>query len=538
MRFIAALTFFAIPGILLAQANNPPPNSQTSSSTPIYRVQVVSHTVQAVSYRTRGGWTKIGFRGTTLAPKAKGSAQVQAQAGHATIKIDVNHLPAARTFGRLYLTYVLWAITPDGHAQNLGEILIDSNGHYSATLTTNLQAFGLIITAEPYFAVRMPSDVVVMENVIRNTTQGKWETVNAKYELLPRGQYTYHVPQSEIKPVSLNSSKKSPLELYEAINAVQIAGYAKADQYAPDIYQDAQNLLEKARSYQSRKEWNPTIMTAREAVQKAEDARQVSLDKQRDIAKREAHQRAIEAQQQATQAQQQAQEAQKRAQEAAAAQAAAEQQSQADARARATAEQAKAEAEQARKQAAVEAQKAQQAAAEANELRQQAVTQSDQLRQKLLQQFNSVLPTKQTPRGLVIDMNDLQFATSSYQLRQDAKLSLAKISGIIISHPGLNLVVEGYTDNTGSVAFNEKLSNQRADSVHDFLIQEGVNPQTITAVGYGEQFPAASNSTSKGRAQNRRVEIVVSGEVIGQKIGVPPKTAENAPPQPQTGSAQ
>lgn len=533
MRSIAAFTFLCIPGILLAQTQNPPQSSQTSSSTPIYRVQVVSQTVQAVSYRSRGGWTKIDFRGTTLAPKAKGSAQVQAQIGHTTIKLDVNHLPAARTFGRLYLTYVLWAITPDGHAQNLGEILIDKNGHYDSTMTTNLQAFGLIITAEPYFAVRMPSDVVVMENVIRNTTEGKWETVNAKYNLLPRGEYTYHVPESEIKPVSLNAGKKSPLELYEAINATQIAGYAKADQYAPEIYQDALNLLEKARSYQSRKEWNPTIMTAREAVQKAEDARQASLNQQREIAKKEAHERAVEAQRRA-------QEAQKRAQEAAAAEAAAEQQSQADAQARAAAEQAKAEAEQARKQAAMEAQKAQEAAAEANQLRQQAVNERDQLRQKLLQQFNSVLPTKQTPRGLVIDMNDLQFATGSYQLRQDAKLSLAKISGIIISHPGLNLVVEGYTDNTGSAAYNEKLSNQRADAVHDFLLQEGVDPQTITAVGYGEQFPVAPNNTAKGRAQNRRVEIVVSGEVIGQKIGVPPKSAQNTPPQntPQNGPAR
>lgn len=510
----------------------PEQNSQATSTTvPLYKVQVVSQTVQAVSYRDRSGWTKVDFRGTMLAPKAKGTAQVQGQLGHMTVKVNVHGLPAARNFGPLYLTYVLWAITPSGHAQNLGEVLVDNNGNYQGTVTTNLQAFGLIITAEPYFAVRMPSDAVVMTNVIRNTTMGKWETINAKYELLPRGQYTYHVPESQIKPVSLNAGNKSPLELYEAINAVQIAGYAKAGEYAPDIYQDAQALLEKAQSYRDRKEWKPTIMTAKEAVQKAEDARQVSLTQQEQIARRKAHERAVEAEQQAKAAQ-------KQAQEAAAAQAAAEQQAQADSQARAAAEQAKAEAEQARQQAAMEAQKAQQQAAEAERLRQRAVNERNQLRQQLLQQFNTVLPTHETPRGLVIDMNDLLFATNRYNLTQQAQLSLAKISGIIISHPGLHLVVEGYTDNTGSAEYNEKLSNQRADAVHDFLIQQGVNPQNITAVGYGEQFPIASNDTAKGRAQNRRVELVVSGQVIGVKIGVPPESAGNSTQPPSNGSAQ
>lgn len=548
MRCIAALPLICIPGVLLAQPPNPmqsiasqenSQNSAQNSSVPLYRVQVVSQTVQAVSYRDRSGWTKIDFQGTTLAPKAKGTAQVEGQLGHMVVKFDVHNLPSPRTYGPLYLTYVLWAITPDGHAQNLGEVLVDKDGNYKSAVTTSQQAFGLIITAEPYFAVRMPSDVVVMKNVIRNTTKGKWETVNARYELLPRGQYTYHEPTSEIKPISLNAGNKSPLALYEAINAVQIAAYAKADQYAPDIFQDAQSLLQKARSYRERKEWNSTRMIAREAVQKAEDARQVSLDRQEQIANRKAHERAVEAENRA-------QEAQKRAEQAAAAEAAAEQQAKVDAQERAAAdqarkeaEQAKLEAEQARKEAAQAAQQAQEQAAEANKLRQEAVSQRDQLKQQLLQQFNTVLPTHETPRGLVIDMNDLLFATGSYNLTEKAKLSLAKISGIIISHPGLNLVVEGYTDNTGSKEFNEKLSNQRADAVHDFLIQEGISPQSITAVGYGEQFPVASNDTAKGRAQNRRVELVVSGNIIGVKIGVPPQSAQNtAPQQPETGQPQ
>jgi outer membrane protein OmpA-like peptidoglycan-associated protein len=528
MRLTASALFIAVPAALFGQAANPMqmiPQQDTSGGVPIYKVQVVSHSVQAVSYRNRSGWTKIDFQGTTLAPQAKGTAEVEGQLGHTTIRLDVKHLPAARTFGPLYLTYVLWAITPDGHSQNLGEIQVDKDGNYKGTMTTDLQAFGLIITAEPYFDVRMPSDVVVMENVIRSNTLGKWETVNANYNLLPRGQYTYHVPQSELKPVSLNSEKKSPLDLYEAINAVQIAEYARANKYASDVFRQAQSLLEQAQSYRERKQWDSAKMTAREAVEKAEDAREISLKQQQQIAEEQAHERALAAERQAQISQQQAQ-------QAAAAAAAAQQQEQIEAQERAAAEKAEQEAEAARKQAAEEALKAQQEAEEANRLRQQAVQERDQLREQVLQQLNNVLPTRETPRGLVVNMNDLLFATGKYTLTENARESLAKIAGIILSHPGLHLVVEGYTDNTGSPEFNEKLSNQRADAVHDFLIKEGVNPQDITAVGYGENFPVASNSTPQGRAQNRRVELVVSGEVIGVKIGVPPDNSAQNPGAP------
>jgi hypothetical protein len=260
--------------------NQPAP----AGNVPIFRVQVVSRSIQAVSYRNRSGWTKIDFQGTSLAPQARGTADVNGRTGHMEIKLDVKGLPAARSFGPLYLTYVLWAITPEGHASNLGEVVVDSDGNYKGDVTTDLQAFGLIVTAEPYFAVRQPSDVVVMENIVRTDTMGKWETVNAKYELLPRGQYEYHVPEAQLKPVDLNADKKSPLEVYEAINAVQIAQYAKADQYAQDSFQKAQDLLNQAEDYRARKEWKPAIMTAKEAAQQAEDSRIVSLRRQQQLA--------------------------------------------------------------------------------------------------------------------------------------------------------------------------------------------------------------------------------------------------------------
>lgn len=526
MKVFVSTLAVCLPLALCAQETNPTQSvgqqNPASGTNPIFRVQVVSRSVPAISYRNRSGWTKVDFQGTSLAPQAKGSADVNSRLGHMEVKFNVKNLPAATSFGPLFLTYVLWAITPDGHAANLGEVVVDSNGNYSGDVTTDLQAFGLIITAEPYFAVAQPSDVVVMENVVRNDTLGKIETLDAKYELLPRGQYTYHVPESQIHPVDLNSNKKSPLELYEAQNALQIAQYAKADQFASDVYQNAATLLSQAEDYQARKQWKPAIMTAKEAAQKAEDARVISLRRQEQAALQQ--ERADAAARQAA-AQQQAEQARLQAEADARARQQAQEQAEREAAQRASAEQARAEADAARAQADAANQRAQQSAEEANRLRDQAVQERNALREQLLQQFNAVLPTRESPRGLVVNMSDVLFDINKYTLKENAKLALAKISGIVISHPGLNLVVEGYTDITGSDEYNQHLSEERADTVRDFLVTQGVNPQAVTAVGYGKAYPVASNDTREGRTLNRRVELVVSGEVIGVKIGVAPGQA-------------
>ena len=528
MRLVASTLLVILPAALLAQEPNPtqagnqPANA--NGSVPIFKVEVVSRSIPAVSYRNHSGWTKIDFQGTSLAPEAKGEANVNSRLGHMEIKLDVKHLPAARSFGPLFLTYVLWAITPDGHASNLGEVVVDSDGNYKGDVTTDLQAFGLIITAEPYFDVHEPSDAVVMENVIRQDTMGKWEVVNAKYELLPRGQYTYHVPEAQLHPVDLNSNKKSPLEVYEAINAVQIAKYARANQYASDTYQNAETLLNQAEDYEARKQWNPAIMTAKEAVEKAEDSRIISLRRQQQEALAQERQEAANRQ---AAAQAAAQQAEQQAQEAAQQRAQAEQQAKLEAQQRAEAEQAKQQAQAAQAEAAAQAEKAKEAAAEADRLRMAAEQEKNQLREQLLQQFNAVLPTTETPRGLVVNMQDVLFDTGKYTLKEPAKLALARIAGIVVSHPGLNLQIEGYTDSTGTAELNQRLSEQRANSVRDFLMQQGVNTQNMTAVGYGENYPVAANSTAQGRQMNRRVELVVSGEVIGVKIGTPPSASPN-----------
>jgi outer membrane protein OmpA-like peptidoglycan-associated protein len=544
MRLLVSTLIALLPVSMLAQEPNPtqsnPPQAtdqpaNSNGPVPIFKVQVVSRSIQAVSYRNHSGWTRIDFQGTSLAPQAQGRADVNSRLGHMEIKLDVKHLPSARIFGPLFLTYVLWGITPDGHASNLGEIVVDSDGNYKGDVTTDLQAFGLIVTAEPYFSVRQPSDVVVMENVIRNDTMGKWEVVNAKYELLPRGQYTYNTPTAQLRPVDLNSNKKSPLDVYEAINAVQIAQYAKADKYAEDIYQEAQKLLNQSEDYQARKQWDSARMTARESVQKAEDARTVSLRRQEQLALDKERQQAAERQAAAQAATRQAE---LQAEQAAQQRAQAEQQARLEADQRAVAEKAKQEADAARAEAAAEAEKARQAAEEADRLRMQAEQEKNQLREQLLQQFNAVLPTVETTRGLVVNMQDVLFDTAKYTLKEPAKIALAKIAGIVESHPGLNLQVEGYTDSTGTAAFNQKLSEQRANAVRDFLMSQGVNSQTMTAVGYGDQYPVASNDTSHGRALNRRVQLVVSGEIIGVKIGTPPSATTQPAPPPGTNPPQ
>lgn len=530
MRLIAFLSVIAVPLVLSAQEANPTqatdPNKPAGGPNPIFKVEVVSRSIQAVSYRNRSGWTKVDFQGTSLAPQAKGNAQVNSRLGHMEIKVDVDKLPAATNFGPEFLTYVLWAITPDGHSANLGEVVLDDGGQFKGNVTTELQSFGLIITAEPYFAVRQPSDVVVMQNVVRQDTLGKSEVVDAKYELLKRGEYTYRVPTGQLHPIVMTSDKKSPLWLYEAMNAIQIAKYAKADEFGGDTYQNATALLKQAEDYKARKQWNPSIMTSKEAVQKAEDSRIIALRKQQQMALDLERQQAADRQ---AAAQRQTQLAQQRAEEEARQKALAEEQSRRDSATRAAAERAKAEsdslraqADAARAQADAEAQKAAQAAAEADRLRNQAVKDKEQLRAQLLQQFNSVLPTTETPRGLVVNMQDVLFDTGKYSLKSPAELALAKISGIIVSHPGLNLQIEGYTDSTGSADFNQKLSEQRASAVRDFLMKQGLSTQTMTSVGYGLNYPVAPNDTAAGRKLNRRVELVVSGEVIGVKIGTPP----------------
>src|SRR5579871_5816077 len=526
---------------LWAQAPEPP---QNGSGQPIFRVTVVERTTNAVSYRHRSGWTKVDLRGTPLAPDATGHADVNSRPGYIEVKTEMHKLLPASQYGPEYLTYVLWAITPEGRSKNLGEVVLDDGGSSHLDVTTDLQAFALIVTAEPYFGVTQPSDVVVMENIIRDDTQGKIEQTSVKYDLLKRGSYTMNVSPGSFHAV-VTTDRKTPLQLFEAQNALQIAQYSGADHYATDSYQKAMDLLHQAEAYQVRNAGSrPVIMTAREAVQTAETARLLALKREDDerIAreKQEAADRQAQAEAQAAAQRQAAEQArlqeqtqrqaaeQARLQAEASAQRAAAEKAAADvARAQAEAErlrseQAKADAlaqQQAAEQARLAAQQAQQQAQEADRLREKAEQEQQQLRQQLLTQFNMILETRDTARGLIVNMSDVLFDFNKYTLRPAAREKLAKISGIVLAHPGLKLEVDGYTDSIGSDAYNLKLSDERAGSVQQYLVQQGLAPDSVTAKGFGKEDPVASNSTAAGRQANRRVELVVSGEIIGTPIG-------------------
>ncbi|HMH12278.1 MAG TPA: OmpA family protein [Edaphobacter sp.] len=468
----------------------------------LYRVKVVQRDLDAVNYLHRSGSTKIGFKGTTLLPAAKGEAKVTSERGGIHIEAKFEGLTPANGFGPEYLTYVLWAITADGRPNNLGEVL-PAGTKNNIDVTTALQSFGMIVTAEPYFSVTQPSDVVVLQNVILNDkTNGVLEKVNAHYSLLPRGAYAEtEGSKSNLNPITRD--EKSPLEFYQANNAVRIAQAAGADKYAPDIMREAMEDLKNAADIDSNKKGDRKmeITYARQAVQRAEDARLVTL------------------RQQAAERQRNAQDAKREAQAQA-------QQSELDAE-RAKAAQAQADAQRARAEA--EAESARARAAEASKSAENA----NAVREKLRDQLNSVLATSESARGLIVNMSDVLFDTGKYSLKQNTQISLAKVAGILQAYPGLKLQVEGYTDSVGGEAYNQKLSENRADAVRDFLLAQGVPHDNITSTGYGASNPVADNNIASGRSQNRRVQLVVSGDAIGVHQSSPEASAVVAPANPQ-----
>ena len=490
-------------------------NAPTQSDMPVFRVTVSERTTKAVNYRHRGGSTEVDFRGTELMPEVGGHAKVEGKGGRLSINAEFTHLEPVRGFGGQFLTYVLWAITPEGRAVNLGEVLPEENGKDKLDVTTDLQAFGMIVTAEPYYAVTHPSNKVIAENMIRQGTKGFEEPIVAKFDVLEGAQYTIDIPVDQLP--SGRSSEKVPLELLEARNAVVIAKAAGAQQYAPDSLTKAEDMLQRAEDYYQRKQGRTPIGTAaRGATQMAEDARVLTLRRKEQArldAERRAHEEAqAKAEADAAAAQQQAAQAQA--------------QSDQDARRRADAEAAQAEAQ--RQQAAALAQQqaaqaaaeaAQQAANQAEQQRQEAVRQKEEMRARLLAQLNQVLQTRDTARGLVVSMPDVLFDFNKYTLKPEARERLARISGIVLAYPDLKLQVEGYTDSIGSDEYNQTLSDKRAEAVRDYIVTSGVSMNNVVARGMGKADPVADNSTAAGRQLNRRVEMIVSGDVIGNGRG-------------------
>jgi outer membrane protein OmpA-like peptidoglycan-associated protein len=487
-------------GLILAGMVVPAVGQQSGSGS-LINIQV-SQNIPTVNYWTRGS-TNVGFVGTALLPRATGQAKVGAQKGSLQIQGDFKGLDAPTNFGPEYLVYVLWAITPEGRATNLGQLMLN-NQKSKVDVTTKLQTFGMMVTAEPYFAVSFPSQKVVLANTVLSDTKGAVAEVNANMELLQRG--TYSDPGFQGFAMQPNV----PLDLYQAENAVRIAKLEGAEKYAPDALAKAQSALTQAETYQAHKQKNSVPTVARQAVQAAEDARSIAVKREQQD-KIAAQQLASQQAQQAAQAAQEKAQAQAAQERALAAQQAAQQKAAAELAA------AKAAEAQAATQAAADAAKAQALSAQAAAAK--ALADKEALRERLLAQFNRVLPTTDTPRGLVVNMGDVLFNTGKADLQPPAQIALARLAGILSSYPSLHLSIEGYTDSTGGADLNQKLSEKRADAVQTYLAGQALPLDSMTATGLGDANPVADNTTAAGRQKNRRVEIVISGEVIGSKIG-------------------
>ena len=578
--YAKTIAFVAIAGFTLsAQEANPtqrPPQAQgeirpdPNSPQPIFRIEVVEHTIAAVNYLHRGGSTRIDFNGTPIMTMGKGSAKVESERGVIKISAEFKNMAPPSSFGPEYLTYVLWAISPDGRPVNLGELTLNGYGMGSDSkidTSSDIQTFGMIVTAEPYYSVTQPSDVVVMENLVRPTTQGVIENINAKFELLPRGIYTNHGKAAGFTPILVG--KKDPFELYEAQNAVQLARVAGAQKYASDSFQKAEDSLQQSLRYQVQKPGQkPVITMAREACLRAEDSRIIALraeraealeaERQAGVARenaeklkadearmhaedeararRQAELDRLAAEQAKSEALTLAQNARNDADVARQEKAAADRSKAEALQAKADADQARLAAEQARAAAlaqqqllAQDADRARMAAADSDRLRMKAEQDQAALRQQLLDQFNSILQTRDTARGLIVNMSDVLFDTARYSLKPGAREKLAKVSGIILGHPGLKIAVEGHTDSVGGEEYNMRLSENRAGAVRDFLVGEGVPPTSVTSQGFGKTMPVADNSTAAGRQQNRRVELVVSGEILGTTLTTTRTTTSGTP---------
>lgn len=532
-----ALAVFGVAIAASAQTRTSAPANAGSPTT----AATVSRTTKAVHYRLQGGTTKVDFRGTDLLQAATGEAKVEGKKTNFEIDAKFEGLEEATKFGLEFLTYVAWAVSPQGRPVNLGELSLDHHGNAHVKAYTDLQTFGMIVTAEPYFAVTQPGNMVVMESAPVGGAGG--ENIDARYELVTRG--TYSSTNTHIQDAIFGIDSKTPLELFEARNAVRIAHIAAGDKYATSILSKAgQQLMHAEEIYRQKQNKAAVEAAAKEATETAEEARLMAVkqkaedEAQAAAAAREAKARAdaeaeakrradaeaarAQAEQARAQAEQAKAEAERMKQEAVAA-------AQEAARQKEEAEKAKAEAVAQQQLLAAETDKARAAAAQSENLRQQAEKEKQELRARLLQQLNSILATRDSARGLIANMSDVLFRSGSFELLPGARERLAKVSGIVLAYPSLHLAVEGHTDSVGSDDYNQQLSEHRAESVRDYFVQQGVPAASIEAHGFGKTEPIASNDTAEGRQQNRRVELVLSGDAIGNTI--------DGAPSAQTASA-
>ena len=407
------------------------------------------------SYR-EGPESELEFRGTAIALGAAGEAEIEFQEGRARVDVSVEDLPAPSTFGP-FSTYVLWAVTADGNANNLGSIEV-SNGDGSLEATTPLSRFALIVSAEPHFAVTVPSRAIVLQNLGKQVRGEKFNIPGLRER----------IDYASLSPQPSDPDGKGLPELTQARYAMAIAGGRGRRPVGAAEYEKAEQLMRQAEAAHKDKKYavrNTAPQLARSAVQAAEDARRSAVI-------------ALAAEQKAAAA--------------------------------------SAAREEAENKAAVEASAAAEAAKlrEATAAEEASLTANQAARADLVARLNRVLPTRETSRGIVAEIAGVQFAVGAATLNSDAKVALARFAGIVGIYPSIQFRMEGHTDITGSAETNRVLSLARATSVRDYLVGQGVDSSNISVVGLGPDQPVADNATSQGRARNRRVEIILTGDPV------------------------
>jgi len=493
--------------------------------------------------------TSVNMAGTSLDPRASGKAEVEFKHGRSMIKLEMENLGHPQALGAYYTTYILWAIAPEGQAESLVELPIGGKLHLDAT--TKLQTFGLMITAEPHARVALPSPVIVAENVLRSRTEGG--TGVSKIEYSGDSGAWYVVSSSS---PALNADYNTPLLILGARRAVWIAQRADAQSFAAPELREAevklevleQNWPQSRRHNDDRKNQERYGGQARDVMGLAEHARSLSVERSAQArlaeerrnssntiaqAQSDADRARTEADRSATDADRARSQAERATTDANRSRSQAE-------RATADAERSKSEAERARMseregaeraardsdisrervaraQSDTETAKANEATATDEAMRsrhqaEDAMRERDAARQSLFVSLSAILETRREARGLIVNLSDVLFDTGQATLKSGAREKLSKLAGILMAYPGgYQVEVEGHTDSVGSEQSNMRLSQGRADSVHDYLLQSGVKPERMKAGrGFGETTPVASNDTAAGRQVNRRVEIIIA----------------------------
>lgn len=464
-----------------SQANPP---AETRGSQPLYQVTIVSRTTKAINYGYLTAPTRIDFKGTPVLADARGEAVVEPKRGSTLLKIRFDHVSPPSRFGAQYLTYVVWAISPDGRAQNLGELTIDGSEKGKLTTSTPLQTFAMIVTAEPYYSVTQPSEVVVMENVVGRNTIGKIEEVNATYELLPRKPFTYDTGQAKVATRPVNQDQYEAITaLYQALNAIQIAQSQNADEYAADRMTRARQIYEQARAYPSSQS-KEVVSLAREATQVAEDARAIAVKRaegEKLATEKLDAQKVIESQPTSRQVQP------------------------APPAPRPTPPAAPSESTRGR-QPVTSSSSREAAAIEVDHSQfMRDNPQARANRARLLSSMPRIFEVIDSGRGIVVTIPEELANAPALQA------NLEPVAAAIRPYKGLHIEVEGHTDAPNTVETTER----EAERVSLALANAGIPRDLISIRGYGNTRPRTSNSNPASRGQNRRIEIVIAGDAIG-----------------------